>query len=107
MKRQATIKRISKETEIELTLKLDGTRNYTIDTGIGFLNHMLELLAFHGELDLQILCKGDLKVDPHQSIEDIGIVLGQALSQALGDKKGDSALCNKLSSAYWTLNSYC
>ena len=63
MKRQATIKRISKETEIELTLKLDGTRNYTIDTGIGFLNHMLELLAFHGELDLQILCKGDLKVD--------------------------------------------
>ena len=88
MKRQATIKRISKETEIELTLKLDGTRNYTIDTGVGFLNHMLELLAFHGELDLQILCKGDLKVDPHHSIEDIGIVLGQALSQALGDKKG-------------------
>ena len=88
MKRQATIKRISKETEIELTLKLDGTRNYTIDTGVGFLDHMLELLAFHGELDLNILCKGDLKVDTHHSIEDIGIVLGQALHQALGDKKG-------------------
>ena len=88
MDRQATIKRISKETEIELTLKLDGTRNYTIDTGVGFLDHMLELLAFHGELDLNILCKGDLKVDTHHSIEDIGIVLGQALKQALGDKKG-------------------
>ncbi len=88
MERTAQIKRISKETEIKLTLNLDGNRNYTIDTGIGFLDHMLELLAFHGDLDLNILCKGDLKVDTHHSIEDIGIVLGQALHQALGDKKG-------------------
>ena len=76
MERTAQIKRISKETEIKLTLNLDGYRKL-IDTGIGFLDHMLELLALHGDLDLNILCKGDLKVDTHhwslQQMDDFGL----------------------------------
>lgn len=86
--RQATIERTTKETDIRLSLNLDGTGKAEIDTGVGFLNHMLELLAFHSGFDLMVSCKGDTWVDDHHSVEDIGIALGQALSEALGDKKG-------------------
>ena len=86
--RQATIKRSTKETQIQLSLNLDGTGKAEIDTGVGFLNHLLELLAFHSGFDLTVSCKGDTWVDDHHSVEDIGIALGQALSEALGDKKG-------------------
>ena len=86
--RQAAIERKTKETEISLKLNLDGTGKAEIDTGVGFLNHMLELLAFHSGFDLTVHCKGDTWVDDHHSVEDIGIALGQALTEALGDKKG-------------------
>ena len=86
--RQATIERNTKETQLALSLNLDGTGKADIDTGVGFLNHMLELLAFHSGFDLTVRCKGDTWVDDHHSVEDIGIALGQALADALGDKKG-------------------
>ena len=86
--RQAAIERNTKETQISLKLNLDGSGKAEIDTGVGFLNHMLELLAFHGQFDLAVTCKGDVQVDDHHSVEDIGIALGQAFSEALGDKKG-------------------
>ena len=86
--RQATIERNTKETKIGLSLNLDGTGKADIDTGVGFLNHMLELLAFHGQFDLTVKCRGDTQVDDHHSVEDIGIAFGQAFAEALGDKKG-------------------
>ena len=86
--RQAAISRKTKETDIQLFLNLDGTGKAEIDTGVGFLNHMLELLAFHSGFDLTVRCKCDTWVDDHHSVEDIGIALGQALADALGDKKG-------------------
>ena len=76
------------ETDITLALNLDGTGKSTIDTGCGFLNHMLTLFAAHGKFDLTVKCLGDTDVDDHHSIEDIGIVLGQAFQAALGDKRG-------------------
>lgn len=85
--RQASIRRTTAETDIELTLRLEGG-DVRIDSGCGFLNHMLTLLAVHGGLGLTLRCKGDTDVDYHHSTEDIGIVLGQAFAQALGDKKG-------------------
>ena len=86
--RQATIERNTKETQITLTLNLDGTGKADVDAGVGFLNHMLELLAFHGQFDLTVTCRGDVQVDDHHSVEDIGIAFGQAFAEALGDKKG-------------------
>ena len=86
--RQASISRKTKETDIQLSLNLDGAGKAEIDTSVGFLNHMLELLAFHSGFDLTVRCKGDTWVDDHHSVEDIGIALGQALADALGDKKG-------------------
>lgn len=76
------------ETDITLALNLDGTGKSTIDTGCGFLNHMLTLFAAHGKFDLTVKCLGDTDVDDHHSAEDIGIVLGQAFQAALGDKRG-------------------
>ena len=76
------------ETDITLALNLDGTGKSTIDTGCGFLNHMLTLFAAHGKFDLTVNCKGDTYVDDHHSVEDIGIVLGQAFQAALGNKRG-------------------
>ena len=76
------------ETDITLSLNLDGTGKSTIDTGCGFLNHMLTLFAAHGKFDLTVKCIGDTDVDDHHSAEDIGIVLGQAFQSALGDKRG-------------------
>lgn len=87
-KRVASIKRKTKETDILLKLNIDGKGNSKINTGIGILDHMLDLFAFHGLFDLEISAKGDLKVDIHHTNEDIGIVLGQAFKKALGDKKG-------------------
>ena len=88
MERTASIKRDTKETRIALTLSLDGTGSADIDTGIGFFDHMLDGFARHGLFDLTVHCRGDLNVDCHHTIEDIGIALGTALRQALGDKAG-------------------
>lgn len=86
--RSAIINRKTKETDIFLSLNLDGTGKSNINTGCGFLNHMLTLFASHGRFDLDVTCKGDIDVDFHHSAEDIGICLGQAFEQALGSKKG-------------------
>nr|WP_312576615.1 imidazoleglycerol-phosphate dehydratase HisB [Sedimentibacter sp.] len=86
--RQSNIKRITNETNIEVELNLDGSGKTEIDTGIGLLNHMLTLFGFHGGFDLKIKCAGDLDVDSHHTAEDIGITLGQAFKEAIGDKKG-------------------
>ncbi len=86
--RTATVNRKTAETDIALTLNLDGTGVYAIDTGCGFLDHMLELFARHGHFDLTVKCDGDMRVDAHHTTEDIGICLGQAFTEALGDKKG-------------------
>ena len=86
--RTASIKRDTKETRIELTLNLDGAGKSEIVTGCGFLNHMLTLFARHGDFDLTVTCHGDTEVDYHHSVEDIGICLGQAFTEALGDKRG-------------------
>ena len=86
--REAEIIRRTAETDIRLKLKLDGTGASEIDTGCGFMNHMLTLFARHGRFDLQVKCVGDTDVDDHHSVEDIGICLGQAFAQALGDMGG-------------------
>ncbi|MEN6645158.1 MAG: imidazoleglycerol-phosphate dehydratase HisB [Armatimonadia bacterium] len=88
MSRQATIKRETKETQIELWLDLDGSGKFEINTGVGFFDHMLSHIARHGLIDLRIQATGDLHVDDHHLVEDVGIVFGQALAQAIGDKKG-------------------
>jgi imidazoleglycerol-phosphate dehydratase len=82
------ITRTTAETDISLSLNLDGTGKSAIDTGCGFLNHMLTLFASHGRFDLNVTCKGDIDVDDHHTVEDIGICLGEAFRQSLGDKKG-------------------
>ena len=86
--RNAEIIRKTAETDITLSLELDGTGKSEIDTGCGFLNHMLTLLSAHGRFDLKVICRGDTDVDDHHTVEDIGIALGQAFAKALGDKKG-------------------
>jgi len=86
--RTETISRKTNETDISLTLSLDGSGICKVDTGIGFFDHMLTALAKHGLFDLTVTCKGDLEVDAHHTVEDVGICIGQALEKALGDKKG-------------------
>ena len=86
--RKAYIERCTNETDIKLSLSLDGNGQYDIDTGCGFLNHMLTLFCRHGNFDLTIYCNGDTDVDYHHTVEDIGICLGKAFSQALGDMRG-------------------
>ena len=86
--RTATIIRNTQETQITLTLSLDGRGKADVATGCGFLDHMLELFARHGRFDLQVRCTGDLRVDAHHTVEDCGIVLGRAFAQALGDLRG-------------------
>ena len=86
--RSAEIVRTTAETDISLNLSLDGTGKSVIDTGCGFLDHMLTLFAKHGRFDLNVSCKGDTYVDDHHTVEDIGIALGQAFAIALGDKRG-------------------
>lgn len=102
--RKSEIKRKTNETDIIIGLNLDGVGKYDVNTGIGFFDHMLEGFARHGIFDLKVNCKGDLNVDTHHSAEDVGIVLGEAIKEAVGDKKGikrygyfilpmDEALC--------------
>lgn len=86
--RTASISRKTKETEISVSVNLDGTGKSTIQTGIGFFDHMLDQLAKHSLIDMDITCTGDLHIDAHHSVEDTGIALGQALKEAIGDKKG-------------------
>lgn len=86
--RTAVIERNTRETRIRLELNLDGTGKADIHTGVGFLDHMLELFARHGDFDLRVDCQGDTQVDGHHSVEDVGICLGSAFAEALGDKRG-------------------
>ncbi|MEH6487420.1 imidazoleglycerol-phosphate dehydratase HisB [Hyphomonas oceanitis] len=86
--RKATVDRKTKETDISVTLDLDGTGQSDIDTGIGFFDHMLESFSKHSAIDLKVRCKGDLHIDMHHSVEDTGIVIGQAILKALGDFAG-------------------
>jgi imidazoleglycerol-phosphate dehydratase len=86
--RKASVKRKTKETDVEVAIDLDGEGRASVATGIGFLDHMLDLLARHSRVDLDIKAKGDLHIDHHHTTEDVGIALGQALKQALGDMKG-------------------
>jgi len=86
--RKASVKRTTKETDVEIAIDLDGEGRASIATGIGFLDHMLELLARHSRIDIAVKAKGDLHIDYHHTTEDVGIALGQAIKQALGDMKG-------------------
>ena len=86
--RMSEIKRKTTETDISLKLDLDGSGKSEIDTGCGFMDHMLTLFARHGRFDLAVTCKGDVKVDYHHSVEDLGIVLGSAFAESLGDMRG-------------------
>jgi imidazoleglycerol-phosphate dehydratase len=86
--REASLERNTKETQIRGSLRIEGTGNYEISTGVRFLDHMLELFSKHGAFDLTIAAKGDLDVDQHHTVEDVGIVLGDLFSKALGDRKG-------------------
>ena len=103
--REASLDRITKETQIQMTLNLDGQGKASIDTGVGFFDHMMDLFAFHAEYDLNVKANGDLDVCDHHTIEDCGILLGSLFKQAIGDKKGiarygsftlpmDETLCN-------------
>ncbi len=86
--RTASAQRSTKETTIEVSINLDGTGEADIQTGIGFFDHMLTALAVHGRFDLRVRCEGDLHIDQHHSVEDTGIVFGEALAKAVGDKRG-------------------
>ena len=86
--RKASLRRTTKETDVEVTIDLDGTGAATIATGIGFFDHMLDLLARHSRIDMAVKATGDLHIDHHHTTEDVGIALGQAVKQALGDMKG-------------------
>ena len=88
MSRAATIQRNTAETQIRVSLDLDGTGKAELATGIGFFDHMLDQIARHGLIDLAIVAKGDLHIDGHHTVEDVGITIGQAFAQALGDKRG-------------------
>ena len=94
--RKAELTRKTRETDIELKLDLDGSGKNSVDTGVGFLNHMLELFSVHSGVDLCVCCKGDTEVDFHHSVEDVGICLGQAFKTALGDKKGIARFADRV-----------
>jgi imidazoleglycerol-phosphate dehydratase len=99
MMRRAAIRRDTRETKITGVLTIEGRGAYEIATGIRFLDHMLELFARHGGFDLKLLADGDLDVDQHHTVEDVGIVLGQLFKKALGDRKGIKPSCWRTSSA--------
>lgn len=98
--RTASVSRATRETNIQVTVTLDGTGQSTIGTGIGFLDHMLTALSQHSRIDLQLTCKGDLHIDDHHTAEDCALALGQAIDQALGDRRG----INRFASAYAPLD---
>ena len=100
MGRRACCKRETKETQIEITLDIDGTGKYNVHTGIGFFDHMLEGFSRHGLFDLDIQVHGDIEVDAHHTVEDTGIVLGQAFKEALGNKEG---IARFILSFRWTM----
>ena len=86
--REFTYNRDTKETKISISLNLDGSGQHSINTGIAFFDHMLQQISTHGLIDLQVKCDGDLKVDMHHTVEDVGIAMGECINKALGDKKG-------------------
>ena len=92
MERYASIERKTNETQISLSLDIDGEGQSELETGVPFLSHMLDLFAKHGQFNLTVDAKGDIEVDDHHTTEDIGICIGQALREALGDKRGNKAL---------------
>lgn len=94
--RTAEIARETRETKIKLSLNLDGNGTNSVHTGVGFFDHMLELLSVHSGMDLSVECRGDTQVDFHHSVEDVGICLGQAFKQALGDKKGIARFADRV-----------
>ncbi len=94
--RQAQLMRTTRETDISISLDLDGEGTAQIDSGVGFFNHMLELLAVHAGMDLNVICKGDVEVDDHHSVEDVGIVLGDCLRRALGERQGIARFAQRL-----------
>jgi imidazoleglycerol-phosphate dehydratase len=93
--RTAAVTRETAETDIEVTLDLDGEGDSTVDTGIGFFDHMLDSFATHGLFDLTVQCDGDLDIDDHHTVEDVGITIGDALDEALGDKRGISRFADR------------
>lgn len=95
-KRVAELTRTTKETDIALSLNIDGTGVSSIDTGVPFFDHMLEAFGRHGLFDLTIKAKGDLEVDAHHTVEDVGIVLGQAFAEAMGEKRGIARFCSQM-----------
>ena len=94
--RTAQVSRKTKETDISLALRLDGTGKAEIATGVGFFDHMLELLTVHSRMDIRLVCKGDLQVDAHHTVEDVGIALGDCVKEALGDKRGIARFADRL-----------
>lgn len=94
--RTAKVTRTTKETDISLSLSLDGTGKAQISTGVGFFDHMLELLTVHSRMDVTLTCKGDLQVDAHHTVEDVGIALGDCVKTALGDKRGIARFADRL-----------
>lgn len=94
--RGAQIKRRTKETDISLALTLDGAGKAEISTGVGFFDHMLELLTVHSKMDVTLTCRGDLQVDAHHTVEDVGIALGGCVKEALGDKRGIARFADRL-----------
>jgi imidazoleglycerol-phosphate dehydratase len=108
--RSVSVTRKTAETDISVSLNLDGTGQAQLASGIGFLDHMLDQIARHGLVDLQIRCSGDLHIDGHHTVEDIGITLGQAFAQAVGDKKASAVMATlmcrwmKRSRAWWSIS---
>ena len=94
--RSANITRKTRETDIVLSVGLDGTGKAEISTGVGFFDHMLELLTVHSRMDIRLVCKGDLQVDAHHTVEDVGIALGDCIKEALGDKRGIARFADRL-----------
>ena len=94
--RTAKVTRTTKETDISLSLSLDGTGKAQVSTGVGFFDHMLELLTVHSRMDITLTCKGDIQVDAHHTVEDVGIALGDCVKTALGDKRGIARFADRL-----------
>ena len=104
MNRKASLERVTKETNIKVSVNIDGKNNYNINTGIGFLDHMLEQLSKHSFIDIDLNAKGDLHIDYHHTTEDSGYALGKAIDEAIGDRKGISRFSHAYEPMDETLN---